>query len=623
MYWDCPLNRCMRRPESEKMRDDFQGCKKTEDLAARKKCFDDIARTEAARAGATKKVKPGQSALYDSILGATVGLAAINFFVKDKPGQGTCLSKDMFTAAAVTSLLGELYNYTLLEQKIKKLNAAYKKKTVSENSYDGQISAFKYLKEEQQTLAKIGRQKATIYRLITGLYAATAVIAIAENTHLLTPPCTAQGTPKKPSRPATPSSSRFSRETPSFFANALGMALPVARATNISVARPSPVAPKGAKKQNKLYKILIGAGAGAIGGDLIKGDPPLTSYIIIGLSGIAGTLAWKLAKSSDEQAKAATSNAQKIQDVIDEFKESTEDLCPHGRDKISDVQCFCYLPSGERNPARDNSLACQTLWQKNNLNYDIDAASYKSGSNNVVGCMTRDRRFDATCQCKKFKDKASGKNACFKAPNALMGLGNFGLNINANQLPALVNKAAQDPASLGALDTGSIYKLAAKNKSTLKRALAQFNKAQRARGAPAVQLNPTAAANFLKKRVNGKFFSTASGGALAGLANLSRGQSAGAGGALKKARQKVQLKKIAYTANKKPNFLIKKPRQQFDFSMRDGGQREHGKAINFMKKEYDYNDHDIVKRPGVSLWRVITNRYTNSGLKRLFDDSRQ
>ena len=37
-------------------------------------------------------------------------------------------------------------------------------------------------------------------------------------------------------------------------------------------------------------------------------------------------------------------------------------------------------------------------------------------------------------------------------------------------------------------------------------------------------------------------------------------------------------------------------------------------------KKYKYNKNDIVKNDNASIWKVITNRYNNSGYPRLFEE---
>jgi len=38
------------------------------------------------------------------------------------------------------------------------------------------------------------------------------------------------------------------------------------------------------------------------------------------------------------------------------------------------------------------------------------------------------------------------------------------------------------------------------------------------------------------------------------------------------------------------------------------------------KKRYDYGDNDIIKDKSVSIFKVISHRYVQSGLKKLFEE---
>jgi hypothetical protein len=58
----------------------------------------------------------------------------------------------------------------------------------------------------------------------------------------------------------------------------------------------------------------------------------------------------------------------------------------------------------------------------------------------------------------------------------------------------------------------------------------------------------------------------------------------------------------------------------FDDWGNSGASGGSGDILNFMEKNYEYKGKDIVERDDVSLWQIISNRYTQSGLRRLFGE---
>ena len=59
-----------------------------------------------------------------------------------------------------------------------------------------------------------------------------------------------------------------------------------------------------------------------------------------------------------------------------------------------------------------------------------------------------------------------------------------------------------------------------------------------------------------------------------------------------------------------------KKKNGMDFNFDDS--RRAPKVENFMGKKYKIKNRDVVKNSGVSIWKVISNRYNQSGLRRLF-----
>src|SRR5690606_27498220 len=69
-------------------------------------------------------------------------------------------------------------------------------------------------------------------------------------------------------------------------------------------------------------------------------------------------------------------------------------------------------------------------------------------------------------------------------------------------------------------------------------------------------------------------------------------------------------------------FNKAKAKKKTGFSLYGEEEKAAETGAQHMNKNYDYSvaQKDIVEREDVSIWQVISNRYTQSGLRRLFDD---
>ena len=149
------------------------------------------------------------------------------------------------------------------------------------------------------------------------------------------------------------------------------------------------------------------------------------SRVIAVFAGIAGSLASYLAIHTSMQEKQAGKNVEHMDSVIVKFKEGMAGHCPEGRDNIGDARCYCYTPQGKKNQNRNKSETCISLWKQNNRNPFRDATVYRRLSATQIqqACVTINQRFDPNCRCKKYKDKKTGNNACYKVNPYIQGYG--------------------------------------------------------------------------------------------------------------------------------------------------------------------------------------------------------
>ena len=92
---------------------------------------------------------------------------------------------------------------------------------------------------------------------------------------------------------------------------------------------------------------------------------------------------------------------------------------------------------------------------------------------------------------------------------------------------------------------------------------------------------------------------------------------------LTKAKKGGALKKGFSLSGGKGSMAIsgKKKKGKYKFSWGDNGKA--GKVEEFAATDdnkYKYNQKQIVDNDSVSIWEVISNRYSTSGIRRLFEE---
>lgn len=346
---------------------------------------------------------------------------------------------------------------------------------------------------------------------------------------------------------------------------------------------------------------------------------------ILTMAGIATVYSGVLYNAAADQEEESENNIKKIDRVLAEFKDSYAAFCPGGYDDLKVPECYCYLPKGGPNPNRTKSQICQDLWAKNSYRITAIAGSYSGLAKftDPVGCLTVNGQFDETCRCKKFLD-SKGNNACRKSvsiaiPNGIgaammsstglkdvmqlaanasngnpmfnnFGTGQLGVKAVAtdnlrNQLIAKIASAAGSSGGLPKINEGNVNQLA-------KAILGEKNFANivNSSSAPLASIGATPLDPKMEKEVK-------AAAAKAGLDFTGSGK----GLTNKKAENK----------------------EQFAFNMgADGGaQNGAGQTQDFPEQQKTYKiKGDISKQTDTSIFEIISNRYIQSGLKRLFEE---
>ena len=347
---------------------------------------------------------------------------------------------------------------------------------------------------------------------------------------------------------------------------------------------------------------------------------------VLVLSGISAIYSGVLWNAADKQANDARANMGKLDKTIASFKDSWVGFCPNGRDDLTQADCYCYLENGKQNPDRTNSQTCKDLWSKNSYKVTADAGDYSGGAKKYdpVGCLTLNGQFDEKCACKKFVD-GKGNNACAKStsltlPNNSFSAGFVG-NTGINDFLKLASNTANGNSGLSLLNAGQLANQAIASGKMLKAMTSQISSDKNFAN---ITLADAKNAGQIANAILGeKNIAAAMSSAKSPLAIASSGSSdPKTADLLSAAAAKAGLVEMVGSghglANKKEE---KKDGTNFNFTGENAG-NAGAQAQNFpeAQKNYNFKENDINKQPDTSLFDIISNRYIQSGLKRLFDN---
>ncbi len=341
-------------------------------------------------------------------------------------------------------------------------------------------------------------------------------------------------------------------------------------------------------------------------------------WIIFGTSLAASGYSVKLGLDAQKQADESEENAKKIAEVIKQFEDTMIGFCPDGRDSLTDAHCYCYLADGSENPARTNSETCQNLWNERNQNLYVAATDYTFRGEAVepLGCVALDGTFDEECKCKYFKG-TDGQNSCYNAAFS-NNLGDTGQNFSLGE----VQKDMNTLGGQGGLQTGNglsgsdLRNLAIKNQKSLDDVLKKVNLDRKKHNQPPFSKDPKFLEDFVAKFAK----KAADKGRNSNLGPFIQGQRPSSKN-LSNAIQKIQDQKSAApeisTSGGGKNLANTGGRN----SQKAGSiKSQHLNFNDFKDKKYNYGNNDIHSDKNNSLWKIISNRYHLSGLKKLFED---
>lgn len=578
MEWNTSLNKCMAKAQALDDRKDAQNCNKLTDVKEREACHLALAEKNTGLSSDTTKLYESKGNASLMINGAYTVVSLINMAGKGGIKSG-CTSKKVFGLTAVVGVATDLLLKSQAKKKVESLKEKYKLETeMAANT--AQVKALEYLKEEQETVVKIAGMERKRNMLLTAGYGAAAAMALFEiaSGKASTPDCSA---PSKSAPSTTPAPAVPTAAVPASTASALG---------NVTGILGNP---KG---------IIVMAAIGAV------------------YSG-------KLMAAAAQQEKDSKENVKKIDAIIKSFNDSFRNLCPNGREKLEEPQCYCYLEGGAQNTNRSNSQICQELWKKSQYDLDTMAENYNKLGEKVdpIGCVAVNGQFDEKCQCKKFVN-AKGVNACMKTSNISLpsGLGaSFIQSSGIKELSSVATNLGNGNSILDTLNVSDLSKNAINAKNARDQLLTTLSSSLPKDILPLTKMDEKNVDQFARAALG-----TSTMDAIArsnpmtatGMAS-SRSENEKINNLLKEAELKVGID-LSSSGGKGLTSKGAKKEMEFNFtSDNSGGAGAGGQIVQgFQEKTYNYKNSDIVTDENASIFEIISNRYVQSGLRRLFEE---
>lgn len=346
---------------------------------------------------------------------------------------------------------------------------------------------------------------------------------------------------------------------------------------------------------------------------------------VVIVAGMGTVFSGILYEAASEQEKESNENIKKIDKLIASFKDSYVAYCPKGRTDLAEPKCYCYTENGQQNPSRTNSKVCTDLWSKNTYVLSGDAANYALAAYNpdVAGCVALNGQFDENCQCKKLVN-AKGVNACKKETTLSLPNNNFSTAIASgggvtDLLKFAVNSTNGNPR-FDLINAGSIGAKAIRVKQITDELV---KKVPLLTEGKIPDINKSNIDKFAKAILGEKRIEQNSNpGNIPMNVASSRDTSPQMKTLLKEAQKKVGIQ-IVGTGNGL-NAKKEKKKAGFDLNFTNDSSGASSSQIldNFPEqKNYKLKNSDIVTDNSASLFEIISNRYIQSGLKRLFDES--
>ncbi len=599
--FDVALNRCVSTASSLKNQSEFKACEALES-DKRQACYEKAAKAQETKtrnkygddvkSGDITKGKTAQTVTS----GLFASLAVWQVFGKSS-WSSSCWSTKIFGA---TSLAGFVKNVAFekdVEKDVKKMADEFNKEASQKDSMkDAQLTAFDYLEKEQNYLEKYAKDNKKLYQMLGIGYTASIAMAVYEMTTMnlkMTEPCS-----ETEKREEVKTKGADGKDVTDVKHNKMS--------DHKSLVDKAKANPDG------IENLASVSGTASFVSQVL--DTPVG---IIAAGGIAAVQSFSLSSEMAKKAKEAASNVETIKSLREKYMASISNYCPEGRDDLAKPYCYCYTDAGVKNPNRTNSQTCQNLWKTpDSLWADSEDALRGSGINAKTGCVYVDGKFDPACQCKRLKN-TSGENACMKInmpSGAFSGLGPMKIDTAVSAVESL----NQGNSSSGAIDTDLDVQsaLAKKTKDVLLSKINPFVKKETGQSIDDIS-------NDLLKKATQAASSSGNKVAIYNPPSLKMAEIRPNSEALDTATSTIKTiqPKLGSSVRKRgANSNKPKNNWNFDSSNNTSSVLSFSNVADQGQVKYDYKNSDINTDKSASIWNVISKRYNQSGLRRLFDD---
>lgn len=572
--WSCELNRCMTTEDSKKARDDYNACAELPNYEERKKCHDDYALKYTG-------IKSEKEPPY--MIGAGVSAALATMMVLNmaaaKNAKGKCISKYVLAAAGGAGVMSEIYFQMTAKKQLEKLQEDYKKEQELSSAYHQQVRALQYLKMEQEMVVDYAKNRKTAYMMLTAGYGMAMAMAIFD---MRKPSCGGKGE-----------------------------------------GGDSSSGGDGTTAQGPASGEVGGSSVSSAGVSQAMGHP----VGIIMMAGVGLGVSAYLWKAASDQEKLAKENVEKIDAMIEKFTALMAGHCPDGRNSYEAMQssprCYCYNSNGSRNNDRTKSETCQALWDNDSQNFFVIGNEYKTdkSAKPKMGCMAVNGEYDEKCACRDLKNN-KGENACVKVP-VQVALEEPGLSLQAKDFAKTLNAVNLGELTPADINHADMEKMAVKVRKLNDMILPEAIKEAKANFATDLKVGDKFSDQFIRAMKKSDQDLAMASAAPFGLAATSSrklddaldlkaldlaSEQMNAGGE-KKATIEGGKVVAAPKATPAQGFNLDMGQSKVEtFKSDDSGNKESGEMVKYD----DISDSDE------SLWDILTRRYHQSGIRRLF-----
>lgn len=549
--WSNNLNRCMTKSEVKTQGLSYKNCTELTSKEERDLCFWKEVEKHSKKGANVEDYNPLKDQAFNLITGAVQG----SNLVWSGGSESNCMSLKVAAGCSLATMAKEIFVMQKAKKIISDSKAQYLKlvKASEDSDYDSQLLAYDTQIEHLKNMASFYEYRANLFKLSGACF--TGASLFAGNDLWL-------GNNKCLSGEGASEDVDFKN---AFMGNATGL--------------------------KWLYKQI---------------STPIG--VMIGSLTHAG-LSLSMANKSQDSGEYYEDMANKLTVVRKQFEDSVGKQC-QTRDDISNLDCYCYISDGVKNPNRTNSQKCQNLWAQNDRNLWVasEDKTRLTSSGEKKGCVDTNGNYDANCDCRDFKDE-NGINACKKLSFSTASLGAIGTQLDVAQLESQLNSLFEGAVAASGLELTQAQSNALSEKTRAK--ILSMPKAVTKNDA-LPDLTSQDIEDFSKSLLSKGMQSYVDSArkSMAGLSNQEESLT-------KVKNEKESLKKVVglkFKDSKKASTSIsKKPSLAYSSGL--GSE----KALFYKKKKYKLGNADIVTRKDQSIWNVISNRYNKSAYSRLFE----